>query len=297
MREEEEKEQSTAHSRQSPHSSGPIDPAVEMGIAVPPGMRLWLDEPPGLRKPPYLPPPPAATSAPPSSTSSLPLIAPSSLSGIRPSPQLPSYGVPTAPEPPIIRIPLPPPMHSVSWQHPHRPPPPPPRAPPADQPRHSHLAHRGGRPPPRSSSHAEPPEIDPLDPNPETALDLWNRGRDRGRGALPPPAAAAAAAPPPAPPVPDKPAPRIIPRPAFVPTNLLVKNRPSSTEQAATVGRPNVSRPVSSGSGRVVVNAAPAVAGPTSATLEAGSGIVKKRTQAELEYDLLMRSLEAEGAL
>ena len=201
-------------------AAAPIDPAVELGITVPPGQRVWLDEPPGLRKPPYLPPSPAAVSP----SSSLPLIAPSSLTALRPA-----SITPTTAEQPIIRIPLPTATQSPGWQHPFRPPPPPPR-PSAAVPTHPHPAFRTARPP-RSSSHAEPPEIDPLDPNPDTALDVWNSRRARGRTtasatATPPPPPAAAV-------VSAQPAARVVPRPAFVPTHLLVKNRPTSADTAA----------------------------------------------------------------
>ena len=288
-----EKDSSAVSSQSAP---GPIDPAVELGIVVPPGQRLWLDEPPGLRKPPYLPPPPTTVS----SSSSLPLIAPSSLSAPRPSPHSQSSWPPPTAEQPIIRIPLPSTPQPPAWQpSTHqllpRPPPPPARPSPA-APSHSHAGFRGARPPPRSSSSdAEPPEIDPLDPNPDTALDSWNRGRGRGRGTSSP--TTTAAPPPPVRSMPAAPAFRIIPRPAFVPTNLLVKNRPVSTDAAATVGRSNVSRPANTGAASVVVNAAPALSSAKAPLPSASSGAGKQRTQAELEYEALMRSLEAEGAL
>ena len=281
-------------------------------------LRVWLEEPPGLRKPPYMPAfsgqrPPGVRSE-----ADIPLLVPSSLSAYPPPP-----GSPLPPPPPPPSRLAEPSAERIPWPS-ARPYPPPPPPPPSAQSPYQAVHHpRAPRPAPYPvySASSSPPEIDPMDPNPDTALDRWKKeqtrgsggGYGRGRGANA--GAPSSAAPPQPPPAPVR---RALPRPAFVPTNLLVKNRPVAVGPAPFPA--NVSRPVAksvrahasqlaiASPARALahrcslldvclsasVNAAPAVSSAPTVSLPS-KPVVRSKT--ELEYDALMRSLEADGAL
>ena len=279
---EESKEDTAASTPPHPSDSSPAssrapaapsNPLSDHIVDAATNLRVWLEEPPGLRRPPYMP---AFTrQRPPGVHPDIPLIAPSH----QPRPP-PSH----SPLPPSSLPMPPPPSHSPASQAAPRPVDslPPPRPPPPPQPP-SYAAPHPPRPQPPPSysvqSSSSSPEIDPLDPNPDTALDRWKRDQARQTGhsrQRPPHASAPGPAPPPAP--------RAIPRPAFTPTHLLV-NRP----KAAVAPPPaNVSRPASA-----AVKAAPAVSAAAGAAPR--SAVVRSR--AEVEYEALMRGLEEEGAL
>ena len=233
----------------------------------------------------------------------MPLIAPSAMRAGSSLPPVPvQHGLYGSRLPPTSSFPSP----SSSYQPIYRPPPPRPSPYPL----------------PASSASSSPPEIDPMDPNPDTALDQWKKERERisrrhggGAGAQATEHAAGGAQLPPA-----AAAPRPVQRPAFVPTNVLVKNRP---QPAAEMPRPNVSRPVKSASTHslavsallvkcrlsldllclcsavsrvsVTVNPAPSVSSAPSAP---SAGSVQSRaapSAAELEYQRLMRELGEDG--